>query len=63
MPPRARAEKSVEKPAAKQPDDDVEKAAAAEPAKGDEICVRCWPTGWPSEDSSNASCVHGVWKR
>lgn len=48
MPPRARAKKPDEP----RPD-------AAKPAP---ICPQCWPNGWPTPDTHNASCVHGVWK-
>jgi hypothetical protein len=65
MPPRARnTDKDDEKPA-----EQVEQAEQAD-EKPDEqvetrdgICVRCWPGGWPSEDTKRASCEHGEWKR
>ncbi|WP_033263324.1 SAP domain-containing protein [Amycolatopsis vancoresmycina] len=28
-----------------------------------ELCAVCWPDGWPSSDTNNASCEHGVWDR
>jgi hypothetical protein len=50
MPPRAR----VRKP---EPEPDVAKHAKAD----GEICAECWPAGWPTEDTYNASCIHGTW--
>jgi hypothetical protein len=55
--------------------DEAEQAAAAPsdpPAPDDEdddevedgeLCGNCWPDGWPSPDTNNASCEHGVWDR
>lgn len=38
--------------------------AADEPVVEDgEICEVCWPDGWPSKDTNNASCEHGTWDR
>jgi hypothetical protein len=56
---RAEARSSKPKPDDEKP---AEKADEVETSR-DGICVQCWPDGWPSEDSKNASCVHGVWKR
>jgi hypothetical protein len=39
----------------------AEKPADVETRDG--ICVRCWPNGWPSEDTKSASCEHGTWQR
>lgn len=48
MPPRARASRPAE----------------AKPARAEaEICKQCWPDGWPTDDTSGASCIHGVWTR
>lgn len=39
-------------------------AADEEPVAEDgDICGICWPDGWPSKDTNNASCEHGVWDR
>lgn len=46
-----------EDPAASDPPPDE---AAAEDG---ELCAVCWPDGWPSPDTNNASCEHGVWDR
>lgn len=32
-------------------------------AEDGELCAACWPDGWPSSDTNNASCEHGVWDR
>jgi hypothetical protein len=54
---------------------DREQAAAAEteaagdpppdapPAEDGDLCAACWPDGWPTADTNNASCQHGVWDR
>lgn len=55
MPPSSR------KPAAKKPAAEVEKADEAKSATDGEICLQCWPNGWPTEDTHSASCVHGTW--
>jgi hypothetical protein len=55
MPPSAR------KPAEKRPADD--EATEARHAKDAEICVRCWPNGWPTDDTRSANCEHGTWQR
>lgn len=58
MPPSAR------KPAAKKPDAAVvEEPAEAKPAVDGDICRRCWPNGWRTDTTTNASCEHGTWKR
>lgn len=28
-----------------------------------ELCAACWPGGWPTPDTNNASCEHGTWDR
>jgi hypothetical protein len=33
------------------------------PAEDGELCRACWPDGWPTSDTNNASCEHGVWDR
>lgn len=33
------------------------------PAEDGDLCGNCWPDGWPSADTNNASCQHGVWDR
>lgn len=33
------------------------------PAEDGELCGNCWPDGWPTPDTHNASCEHGVWDR
>lgn len=39
-------------------------APADDPTVEDgELCVVCWPDGWPTPDTNNASCEHGVWDR
>lgn len=47
------------------PADAPEDAAADdEPVAEDgEICGNCWPDGWPTADTNNASCEHGTWDR
>lgn len=36
----------------------------APPAAADgDLCLVCWPDGWPTPDTANASCEHGVWDR
>lgn len=43
--------------------------APADPEAGDpeaedgDLCLVCWPEGWPTKDTPNASCEHGVWDR
>jgi len=32
-------------------------------AEDGELCTVCWPDGWPTTDTNNASCEHGVWDR
>lgn len=45
----------------------TDEAPADPPAEDDvedgELCVVCWPDGWPSPDTNNASCEHGRWDR
>lgn len=52
------------------PTQDGDGAAPADPpadetpvAEDAEICKVCWPDGWPSKDTNNASCEHGTWDR
>jgi hypothetical protein len=33
------------------------------PAADGELCAACWPDGWPTPDTNNASCEHGTWDR
>jgi hypothetical protein len=42
-----------------QPPADDDKPAAED----GELCIVCWPDGWPTKDTNNASCEHGVWDR
>lgn len=35
----------------------------APPVDDGDLCTACWPTGWPTADTNNASCEHGVWDR
>jgi hypothetical protein len=51
---------STRKPATKKPDDDE---TTARHAKDAEICARCWPDGWPTDDTHSANCEHGTWTR
>ena len=44
------------------PDEDGSDPENPEPEDG-ELCAACWPGGWPSKDTNNASCEHGVWDR
>lgn len=32
-------------------------------AEDGDLCGACWPDGWPTADTNNASCEHGVWDR
>lgn len=32
-------------------------------AEDGDLCGVCWPDGWPSPDTNNASCEHGTWNR
>ena len=43
--------------------DDAAERTDEPAAVRDGICVRCWPDGWPSEDTKSANCEHGVWSR
>lgn len=53
MPPRTRAARPA------QP-----KTAPPDPVKADgELCTKCWPKGWPTEETHTASCIHGTWAR
>lgn len=62
FPPPGDGDGPVENPAPADPDPEV-------PAEGDELvedgelCLVCWPAGWPTPDTNNASCEHGVWDR
>lgn len=41
----------------------IEPPADEDPVEDGDLCVVCWPDGWPTPDTNNASCEHGVWDR
>ena len=47
------------------PAEDTPPTPAEPPAEDEDgqVCGVCWPDGWPSPDTNNASCEHGVWDR
>lgn len=52
-------------PAAEETTPDLPPPAEADPPAPDvdgDLCVACWPDGWPGQDEA-ASCGHGVWNR
>ena len=51
-------------PPADDPAAPAEDETPADPEVEDgELCVVCWPDGWPTPDTNNASCEHGRWDR
>lgn len=41
----------------------IEPPAEEDPVEDGELCGNCWPDGWPTPDTNNASCQHGTWDR